>query len=143
MAASLSGHFFFITMTIITFSCHPTQGITLHRDYLDLRALSIQPPWVDEILSGRKTEEYRTWKTERRGQFLLHESTQQGRGLMGAADIIYCEQLKEGDYAFGLENIIRFVKPIKCPGALNFWKPKRPEQKKAFEQAIAYLESLK
>lgn len=130
----------FSSMTILTFIHDPEQGVILHRDYSDLRALSIQPPYVQEILDGTKDEEYRSWKTSRRGQFLLHESSPQGRGIMGAADIHYCYELGQGDYAFGLRNIIEFPKPIPCPGALNFWRPKRPEQIKAFAEAQRILE---
>jgi predicted transcriptional regulator len=129
-------------MTIITYLCHPKQGVEIHRNYSDLRALSIQPPWIEEILNGTKIEEYRTWPTKRRGQFLLHESTSKGRGIVGAADIHYCYEIDDESYAFGLENPIKFPHPIPCPGALNFWKPKRPEQHRAFAEAIAILKNI-
>jgi hypothetical protein len=39
-----------------------------------MKALSIQQPWLDLILSGRKTIEIRRWRTDYRGLLLLHAS---------------------------------------------------------------------
>ena len=41
-----------------------------------MRCLSIQQPWLDLILSGRKTIETRHWQTWHRGPLLLHASRQ-------------------------------------------------------------------
>lgn len=44
----------------------------LHENW---RALSIQQPWVDLILTGRKTIEVRYWaRLQRRGGFIIHVS---------------------------------------------------------------------
>lgn len=39
-----------------------------------MRALSIQPPWGELIMSGIKRFENRTWRTEYRGPLLVHAS---------------------------------------------------------------------
>jgi hypothetical protein len=44
-----------------------------------MKALSIQHPWVDAILSGDKTIEVRSWETAYRGEFLLHASKAWGK----------------------------------------------------------------
>ena len=44
-----------------------------------MKALSIQHPWVDAILSGAKTIEIRSWEHPYRGEFLLHAGKAWGR----------------------------------------------------------------
>ncbi|MBW6451440.1 MAG: ASCH domain-containing protein [DPANN group archaeon] len=39
-----------------------------------MKALSIRQPWVELILSCKKTIELRTWNTKFRGRFLIHAS---------------------------------------------------------------------
>lgn len=39
-----------------------------------MKCLSIREPWLELILRGEKTEEYRTWPTQYRGPLLLHAS---------------------------------------------------------------------
>jgi len=41
---------------------------------MKMKALSIKPPWIELILSGRKTIEVRSWKTDYRGPLLLVSS---------------------------------------------------------------------
>ena len=41
-----------------------------------MKALSLQQPWAELILSGRKTIETRTWNTKFRGEFFIHASKQ-------------------------------------------------------------------
>ncbi len=41
-----------------------------------MKALSLQQPWAELILQGRKTIETRKWKTSFRGEFLIHASRQ-------------------------------------------------------------------
>ena len=37
-----------------------------------MKCLSLQQPWAELIVSGRKTIETRKWKTNFRGEFLIH-----------------------------------------------------------------------
>lgn len=39
-----------------------------------MKALSLQQPWAELIVSGRKTIETRTWNTKFRGKFYIHAS---------------------------------------------------------------------
>ncbi len=39
-----------------------------------MKALSLKQPWAELIVSGRKTLEIRTWRTNFRGEFLIHAS---------------------------------------------------------------------
>ncbi len=39
-----------------------------------MKVLSIKQPYVELILSGKKTIELRTWNTKFRGEFLIHAS---------------------------------------------------------------------
>lgn len=39
-----------------------------------MKALSLQQPWAELILQGRKTIETRKWNTNFRGKFLIHAS---------------------------------------------------------------------
>lgn len=41
-----------------------------------MKALSLQQPWAELILQGRKTIETRKWRTKFRGTFLIHASKQ-------------------------------------------------------------------
>jgi hypothetical protein len=41
---------------------------------MKIKALSIKPPWIELILSGRKIIEVRSWKTNYRGPLLLVSS---------------------------------------------------------------------
>lgn len=45
-------------------------------------ALSIRQPWVELILSGRKTIEVRSWPTQHRGELWLHASTTRNSNLL-------------------------------------------------------------
>lgn len=59
-----------------------------------MKALSLQQPWAELILQGRKTIETRKWNTAFRGKFLIHAS--------GRVD-------KEAMRAFGFTNL-----PVGC-----------------------------
>lgn len=95
------------------------------------RLLIIKQPWIDLILSGQKIWEMRSSPTNIRERIGLVE---QGTGLIiGEADIIGCidnltvptlissydkhkitdeDVLKRWRYAWVLENVIRYEKPI-------------------------------
>ena len=39
-----------------------------------MKALSLKQPWAELVVSGKKTIELRKWKTNFRGEFLIHAS---------------------------------------------------------------------
>lgn len=39
-----------------------------------MKALSVKQPWAELLVSGRKTIEIRTWRTNHRGPVLIHAS---------------------------------------------------------------------
>ena len=40
----------------------------------EMKALSLKQPWAELVVSGKKTIELRKWKTNFRGEFLVHAS---------------------------------------------------------------------
>ena len=58
-------------------------------------ALSIRQPWVELILTGRKTIEVRTWPTQHRGELWLHA------GKRADADALVKFGLENVDLVFG------------------------------------------
>uniref|UniRef100_A0A0C1NGK9 ASCH domain-containing protein n=2 Tax=Tolypothrix TaxID=111782 RepID=A0A0C1NGK9_9CYAN len=127
------------------------------KNYPDwLRALSIKPLYAWQILQGYKLEEYRTWKTNRRGIFLIHVSSSKDtddvliedcglqladidriRGsIIGASTITDCQPSEnEGEWAFSLMGAVTFPEPLKCKGKLNFWQARTDNQIAAFNKA--------
>lgn len=47
-----------------------------------MKALSIHPEYAMEIFNGTKTEEYRTWRTNYRGDLLICNSARKTRGAV-------------------------------------------------------------
>lgn len=95
-----------------------------------MKGLLIRPPWIDLILSGRKTWEMRSRDTAHRGEFLLIQS---GSGLIvGQANLVGTQKLHPAQfgqtkrhhcvddlallnrwcYAWILEDIQKFDTPI-------------------------------
>jgi predicted transcriptional regulator len=104
------------------------------------RALSIRQPFVELILTGRKTAEYRSKKTHKRERVYLYASKVVNdveeypydralllpRGLIvGSVDIVDCEETKDG-YAWMLKNPRRYKAPINAMGTPQpgFWFPR-------------------
>jgi hypothetical protein len=105
-------------------------------------ALSIAQPWAEAILRGKKKAEYRSFQTHVRGKVYLYASqTRWGhdveltglrdygirsvdpdsldRGfVVGTMDIVGCEKApgKRGVFAWKVENVHRFKKPIRPNG---------------------------
>lgn len=120
---------------------------TLNCDSLvRMKALSIQQPWADLIVTGQKDIENRRWNTDHRGPFLVHaprtfdhdshfrlcetkelpppESYKLG-GIVGIANLVsverdYASPWFIGPYGF----LVRDAKPIRffaCRGELDFF----------------------
>lgn len=125
----------------------------------NLRALSIAGPFAWEIGTGRKPVERRSWPiSSYRGAVLLHNSLtrdlddiwedyiefgdisrQQAMNMKGCiigfAFLIDCDDYGHKDYGHIMDAPALFSKPVPCPGARNYWRPRKPEQVRAFEEA--------
>ncbi len=66
-------------------------------------ALSVKQPWLNAILSGRKTIETRVWKTPYRGDLLLCASALPRIAPYGCAvcvvDLVDCRPMQSEDWA--------------------------------------------
>lgn len=47
-----------------------------------MKALSLKQPWAELVASGRKTLEIRNWRTNFRGEFLIHASKVPNKNAM-------------------------------------------------------------
>ena len=123
-----------------------------------LRALSVRQPFAAMIVIGDKSEEYRSWRTHKRGTILIHASAKaEGNwreyfaafgysptelylgAIVGAARLVDCAEILSGGYAWRLEGAIIFPQKPQCKGGLSFWKPLDENQDKAFHQAWQQL----
>ncbi len=102
-----------------------------------MKALSIREPWASMILSGRKTIETRTWRTDFRGTVLLCASKSPVGPLSGMAfatarisavwrmtrdhEAAACCEVYEGAYAWILDEVTPVV-PFPVKGALSFFE---------------------
>jgi hypothetical protein len=108
-----------------------------------IRALTLYPHFAWAVITGRKTKEYRSRRTHYRGVVLIHASFKAPepflpdgtpvpsglpRGaLVGAAEIVGCEEDEWGGFAWLLANPRRFGRPIPCKGNLGLWVPRAIE----------------
>lgn len=62
-----------------------------------MKVLTIREPWASLILSGKKTIETRSWKTNHRGKILLHASkiprTKISGCIFAIAEIVDCQTM--------------------------------------------------
>ena len=102
-------------------------------DVLTGRAISIQQPFVEQILLGKKKNEYRSFPTKIRGRVYLYASLKPRTDQMsawkklgcepgdlpsgvivGSVEIADCKYLEDSDdYAFMLKNPKRYKKHLK------------------------------
>jgi len=125
-------------------------------DITKYKALSIRQPWCHYILHDGKDVENRDWKTEFRGEVLIHASKgvdAEDRdfvrlhdmplgGIVGIMEIVDCVTEMDSRWFFGRYGfVIRNARPIPfipCVGALSFftpdptklYKPKKPYVRK-------------
>jgi hypothetical protein len=101
------------------------------KDVISGRAISIQQPYIEEILLGTKKFEYRSRLTHIRGRVYLYASKKHGdesrwkklglepgdlpSGLIvGSVEIVGCKYFESDDYyGYKLKNPIRYKTPIK------------------------------
>ena len=102
-----------------------------------VRAISIRQPYVEAILLGKKTIEYRTRKTNIRERVYLYAGKNPGESvyglkagdyptgfIVGSVEIVDCTGV-DGDYEIHLANPKRlktFLKPKNQPQPM-FWRP--------------------
>jgi hypothetical protein len=118
----------------------PPAPVPLDLDVPTLRALSIQQPWVERILTGQKNIEYRSYQIREMGPLLLHASRtlkpENFEGLdtppedlpygavVGIVDVIAVQPV-EGEeklYAWHLAHPRRFRTPLPFKGAAGIFR---------------------
>ena len=98
-----------------------------------LKAISLRQPWAEEVIRGNKPIEYRGRPTKMRGRIYIYASLGRWpaedeatfaaeigydvaslpRGvLIGTVEIVDCEQLDPGEYAWRLANPQRLPRPL-------------------------------
>lgn len=94
------------------------------------RAISIQQPFVEEILRGKKKYEYRSRQTHIRGRVYLYASQRPGEAsrwkklgfepgelpagvIVGSVEIVDCEEFGPDDFGYRLKNPKRYKKHLK------------------------------
>lgn len=85
-----------------------------------MKAISIHPEPVMEILSGKKTEEYRSWTTHYRGPLLICSTAIKTPGCISGhavciVDLVDVKKIAEDSYAWIFENV-RCIKPFTIKG---------------------------
>ena len=107
-----------------------------------MKAISIKQPWVNMIMSGEKKFEYRSWRTDYRGDLLICSSASpKVDGMLSGyalciveiTDVIKVDnsdyrslgkplppRYTETTYAWKIENA-RIIKPFPVKGKLNFY----------------------
>lgn len=89
-----------------------------------MKALSIHAPWIYQILTGEKTEEYRTWKPKEKGRILLCSSAKKYKGFVSGYALCTAEIGKINDYGdeYGWElKDVQFVEPFPVKGKLHLF----------------------
>ena len=106
------------------------------------RAISIRQPYVEQILRGGKTWEYRRQNTKIRECVYLYASKTPGPetdwrklrlepgdlptgSIVGTVEITATRRLRDGSFAYKLENprrLRRQIKPVNQPQPV-FWRP--------------------
>jgi len=76
-----------------------------------LRALIVRHPFVDQLLDGSKTVEYRSRPTRIRGTIGLIASGERGK-LLGLIDIVDCREDARYGYAWVVRNPRKFAVPV-------------------------------
>lgn len=89
-----------------------------------MKCLMIKPQWVAKILSGEKTIEYRSWRTDHRGDFLIGcSSTPETNAYLCAVvsldDITF--NRRQNLYEWHLSNV-RCIKPLPVRGQLRLFE---------------------
>jgi hypothetical protein len=85
-----------------------------------MKALSLRPDYAFDVLDGKKSTEYRSWKTNYRGDLLICSTQKKIPGTIPGHALIVCElndiEPAPGGYAWILTNF-RTIHPFKVKGA--------------------------
>jgi hypothetical protein len=84
-----------------------------------VKVLTIAPQYVEQILDGVKTREFRSWSTRYRGMLLLHASLPTG-AILGCVELVGIDG-QAGDFAWLLRRPQTFKTPVRCKGRLGLW----------------------
>ena len=90
-----------------------------------MKALSLRADYAMDILTGDKTVEYRSWKTDYRGDLLICATQKKIPGTIPGHALIVCElvdikRLEDGQYAWQLDNF-RTIYPFPVKGKLKLF----------------------
>lgn len=96
-----------------------------------MEALSIHAPYVYDILTGEKTEEYRSWKPKNLGRILICSSAKKYRGFVSGFALFtvdvtgireYPGEAGNGRTLYGWElQDVRFIEPFPVKGKLHLF----------------------
>lgn len=100
-----------------------------------VRCLSVRQPYASAILTGQKTEEYRSWPTNHRGLLAIHASKTVAKeaiadypdldmttgAVLGIVEVTDCIPLLDGTYAWTLANPQLLDEPIAAKGNAGFF----------------------
>lgn len=121
-----------------------------------MKALSIHAPYIYEILSGKKKEEYRTWKPRELGRIVLCSSAKRYPGFVSgyALCTVEIKEIKEyphqgpnGKMLYGwlLKNV-QYIEPFFVKGKLHLFdidddlvKPLHLSKKEYFQKVYCPL----
>lgn len=130
-----------------------------------MKALSLRPEWAMPVMSGAKTIECRSWKTDYRGDLLICSSSKRMPGAIDSHAVCvvtlakierFCgyhlrnalmDDYDRGSYAWHLKNV-RLIEPFKVKGKLHLYTVDDslirflPERMSASEALKRYYEPL-
>ena len=104
-----------------------------------MKTLSLRPEWAHLLLTGEKTVEVRSWKTDYRGDILIVSSAAKRKGLISGyalivyelVDIVpmtekyleeaYMEEIPEGNYYAWLLDNPKEIIPFPVKGKLHLY----------------------
>ncbi len=94
-----------------------------------MRALTIRQPWAEQILTGTKRREYRSWRTDHRGPLVIHAAARPDLPLpaplpLGAyvgVVMLRAVHRRDDGFAWILEDPWRLPHPIPGKGRLGFF----------------------
>jgi hypothetical protein len=105
-----------------------------------MKALSIYPQYVAQIVMGDKKEEYRNWTTKHRGDLLIcTTATDQYYGYAACvAEVTGIYRREDGVYAWCLANV-RSVRPWRVKGKQRLWDCELPSEFKVYDSTDVLL----
>ena len=92
-----------------------------------MKALSIRPDYVFDIISGEKTIEYRSWQTDYRGDLLICATAKKIPGTIPGHALLVCrlkevEKLPENQSSFAWHlDEFRSIDPFPVKGKLKLF----------------------